>query len=157
MCSPCMPRHTSHPYSLLPRPVILESLRPGARKLYQSSLQCQLMSGKQRCPLFSYPWWQVVRIHQTWPCAPLLGCTVWTFRHDSTVLKQHHAATSAGRLLGSTTTVRAIAAYMVSRPSVCAAAHSYRWFTGPAGPGCCHHGFGHVDNDDYHSTSTTAY
>ena len=76
----------SHLYSLLPRPVALESLQPEPRKLYQSSLQCQLMTGIWLCPLFPSPWWQIVRIHPAWRCHLLAWIYImdlWTRQHSS--------------------------------------------------------------------------
>ena len=60
----------------VPQPVIqncrTEECRPSHKNSYQFSLQCQLMTEIQRCPLFPYWLWQVCIIHTAWWC-PLLA------------------------------------------------------------------------------------
>ena len=62
-----------YPYSsLLLWTVALERVQTKAWKLYQFSLQCQLIMEIRRCPLFPYRLWRVCIIHPAWRC-PLLA------------------------------------------------------------------------------------
>ena len=138
----------SHLYSsLLPRTVALERVPTEPWKCYQFSLQCQLMTEIRWCLLFPYRLWQVCIIHPAWRC-PLLAW-MWNTDHQTWQIRWEPATASTGRLFDPTTTVRSIGpADIISRTAICAAAHSYCWCTGPAGPGCCHHGVSHVEDDE---------
>ena len=113
-------------------------------KLYQFSLQCQLMTEIWRCPLFPYRLWRVC-ISQHGGALYWHRCAVWTIRLGSSDWNQQYVTASAGCLLDPTTTVWLIGpANVVSRTTFFAAAHSYCWCTEPACPGWCHHGVSHM-------------
>ena len=148
-------RH-SHPYSLVPRTVALDSLQSEPQNFYQSSTQCQLMMEIRSCPLFPYPWWQVVMIHPARRCTLLawmysMNLQTWQHRWDTTA-----CSNKLRMIIGSNHHTRCNWTSTCGFPdlSLCGSCRCCTW---PAGLGCCHHSFGHVENDEYHATATAAY